>query len=309
MKEIDYQARKRIKNLFANNDFNDCVLYENDLYMPRMFEQKLKIIKNFELREDDIWIVTYPKSGTTWTQELVWTLVNDVDIGKIKMPLFLRSPWIDCLPPFMNENGDIVDSVDYISNMKERRIIKTHLPMEFLPENILEKCKVVYVARKPKDVAVSAYHHVKNIPLCGYIGGFGEFMDFFMGSLVHYGHYWHHILGAWNRRNHENMKFLWYEDMKSDQMSVINELCDFLKHPLAIDQKVQLFKHVQFENMKSNPFSSPAPTAVLDQSIFFRKGSVGDWKNYFDKAQAKQFEDWIQNNIKGTTLEKLQQFK
>ena len=300
---------KRIKSLFADNVFNDCVLYENEMLMPRMFEEKLKRIKNFELREDDIWIVTYPKCGTTWTQELVWTLANDVDLEKAKMPLYIRSPWIDSLPPFMNENGDVLDSVDYISNMKERRIIKSRLPLEFLPDEILEKCKVVYVARNPKDVAVSFYHHQKNIPLHGYLGTFEEFMDFFYKGLLHYGNYWHHILGAWNKRSDKNLKFLWYEDMKSDQMSVINELCDFLKHPLAIDQKVQLFKHVQFENMKSNPFSSPAPTAVLDQSIFFRKGSVGDWKNYFDKAQAKQFEDWIQNNIKGTTLEKLQQFK
>ena len=309
MKEIDCEARKRIKSLFADNVFNDCVLYENEMLMPRMFEEKLKRIKNFKLREDDIWIVTYPKCGTTWTQELVWTLANDVDLEKAKMPLYIRSPWIDSLPPFMNENGDVLDSVDYISNMKERRIIKSHLPLEFLPDEILEKCKVVYVARNPKDVAVSFYHHQKNIPLHGYLGTFEEFMDFFYKGLLHYGNYWHHILGAWNKRSDKNLKFLWYEDMKTDQMSVIEELCDFLQHPLTNDKKVKLLKHVQFENMKSNPFSSPAPTAFLDQSIFFRKGSVGDWQNYFDKTRAKQLEDWIQNNVSGTGLEKLQQFQ
>ena len=91
-KEIKEEDKKRIKNLFADNDFNDFVYYENSLLMPRMSAPTLEKIKNFELRESDIWIVTFPKCGTTWTQELVWTLVNDVDTNteKAKVPLYVR---------------------------------------------------------------------------------------------------------------------------------------------------------------------------------------------------------------------------
>ena len=40
--------------------------------MPRVFAQELAHrIYNFELREDDIFILSYPKTGTTWTIELV----------------------------------------------------------------------------------------------------------------------------------------------------------------------------------------------------------------------------------------------
>ena len=35
------------------------------------------------MRESDIWVITYPKCGTTWTQEMVWQIANDVDI-KVK---------------------------------------------------------------------------------------------------------------------------------------------------------------------------------------------------------------------------------
>ena len=59
--EIKEEDRKRIKDLFADNEFNDFVYYKNNVLMPRMSAPTLEKIKNFELRESDIWIVTFPK--------------------------------------------------------------------------------------------------------------------------------------------------------------------------------------------------------------------------------------------------------
>ena len=48
--------------------------------MPKFFINKgFERIKNMEVFEDDVWIITFPKCGTTWVQEMIWMIGNDLD--------------------------------------------------------------------------------------------------------------------------------------------------------------------------------------------------------------------------------------
>merc|ERR1719319_171183 len=53
----------------------------------------------------------------------------------------------------------MIDSVEFAANLPSPRVIKSHLPFEFLPPKLLDTCKVIYVGRNPKDTCVSYYHH------------------------------------------------------------------------------------------------------------------------------------------------------
>ena len=90
------------------------------------------------------------------------------------------------------------------------------------------------MARNPKDVIVSYYHHHRLIKLHDFTGSLDEFAQYFMddkGILNHDSEliyrnnintllsvlsspFFGHILEAWALRNHPNMLFLFYEDMK-----------------------------------------------------------------------------------------------
>ena len=47
------------------------------------------------VRPSDVWVVTYPKCGTTWTQEMVWQVVNKVDMEGGKVDLGERFPFLE----------------------------------------------------------------------------------------------------------------------------------------------------------------------------------------------------------------------
>lgn len=57
---------------------------------------KLDFFHNFPVREDDVWIITNDRCGTTWTQEMTWLILNNLEFHKAKtIELELRSPFLE----------------------------------------------------------------------------------------------------------------------------------------------------------------------------------------------------------------------
>ena len=69
-KEFSPKDKAQNTSMFGPHSVNqDMLIHESGMVLPRGFADKLQErIRNFELRPDDIWILTYPKCGTTWTQ-------------------------------------------------------------------------------------------------------------------------------------------------------------------------------------------------------------------------------------------------
>lgn len=73
-----------------NNAENFCVLNQ------KFANESVKVMKNFQVFEDDVWVVTFIKCGTTWTQEMAWLINNDLNYEAAKaQTLFVRFPFIE----------------------------------------------------------------------------------------------------------------------------------------------------------------------------------------------------------------------
>jgi len=315
---INISGKEKLEReqLFGENSlYRDPVISTPyGVVMPKLYPLSSNEIYNFDVRSDDIWVVTYKKCGTTWTQEIVWNIMNDVNKELGKLPLYSRSPFLERQTLFSNnminkltENLDPQEveqirymynkSIDHTANLPSPRIIKTHLPFELLPPKLLDKAKVIYVCRNPKDCCVSFYHHVAQVfkPLYDYNGTFDQFVQLFMQGKLEEGDYFHHLKGAWKLRHHRNMKFDWYEDMKNDPIQKVTEMTNFLNHKLSHEKIIELVEHLDFNNVKER--------ASNKKKDFYRKGTVGDWKNYFGEDKLKLWDDWIAKNLQGTDIE------
>ncbi|KAG7176047.1 Sulfotransferase 1C4-like 5 [Homarus americanus] len=173
-------------------------------------------------------------------------------------------------PPDVVEGGkDGGVFLEMAKNLDNPRTIKTHLPFSLLHPGILNTCKVVYVARNPKDVCVSYYHQQRLVTLAEFLGTFPEYVDFWCRDLLLQAPYWGHIAEGWARRHHRNVLFLLYENMKKDLLSELRRLNTFLETGLTEEELQKIAKFTSFER------------------------TTGDWINHFTPDLEDKFNIWL----------------
>ena len=282
--------------------------------MPVAFEKYQQRIKNWHVRQDDVYVLTFPKNGTTWTQELVWLLQNDCNFDEAKhTPLDNRFPFLDVpiLADYRKDELPSLKECDYLATVEEMpfsRLMKSHFRLCLLPDDLLEKSKVVICLRNPKDTVVSYYHHEKRVNNYGYTGDFQTFFGLFMDNLIRYCSYFDFVKEAWQQRNHPNVCLLFFEDMIKDLASSVKQVAKFLNKNLASEIMDALVDHLSFTQMKHNPAVNGEDGIMKglfdnNNGHFMRKGEVGDWKNYFTDEMNKAMDEAVEEHLKPIGLE------
>lgn len=273
-------------------------VHDNGFIMPSGFQPENFHSALAYIPEDgDIFISTYPKCGTTWTQNILLLMKNK---GKPLEP----GQNINQFIPHLEEVGKEV-----VEALPEPRIIKTHLPYNLVPKST--RAKYIYIARNPKDCCVSYYHHTKGFTKYYRFGEgtFDDYFEVFLAGEVDFGDYFDNLLSWFDRRDDPNVLFLLYEEMKGDTRGCIKKIGEFLGGDFVRDVEdpsivERISANSSFKAMKATPamWSSERPKQF---EAFIRKGKVGDWRTHFSEEQSERLDRKFEAKLSGTGAEKL----
>lgn len=275
------------------------------IYPPVIDGNEIHRSVNYELRDDDVILVTYPKSGTTWVQMILKCLYEKNGVSKdarisSRNQLSQALPWIELME---REEFD---------GMSSPRIMTTHEAYKdvvYAPES---KAKYIYLSRNPKDVAVSFYHHIYSYRAYEFKENMDNFLEYFKAGKVPYGSWFTHNLDYYENLKNLDMFALDYETLHHSFEKTVIKLNKFLDlKPLSNEDLETLKSKCSFEAMSTNSNTNQSRFSHRrrpDSEQFMRKGKVGDWTEHLSEKESESFDAITESYFRNTSrkfLEKL----
>jgi aryl sulfotransferase len=214
---------------------------------PRTIQEMHERMKNFATPEGwqrgldykpdptDVFIVTPPKCGTTWMQQIVHGLRTrgSMDFDEISRVV----PWI-------NMAHDMGIDI-HAPQVAHPRAFKTHSTLDEVPKG----GKYIVVVRDACDALVSDYHFSAEM---FFEKNFISLETFAREDFIPRHNIWKHILAFWGRRNDVDVLPLCYENMKTDLPQTIERVAKFIGIPLDDELKQIVLKQSDIKFMQEH---------------------------------------------------------
>jgi len=243
-----------------------------------------KLMNDFGQRDTDIYVVSYPRSGTTLLQMILYQMTTDGDM-EFKH-IYDVSPWCRFSAVFNRP----------MPSVGGRRVIKTHDSYEMFEH--AEKGKFIFLMRDCLDVIPSIYQ--QTLDYVDPSANFYQLTDRNMKKWFKYNDAWIQNKGALE------ILYLNYEDLVVKKDEIISVISKFLNVEInkTILERVLQRTSIDFMKKYESKFGEQ-PDHWKVYNNFIRSGRMGEGRQKFTPGQLKEYYQLSKGyKIRGTNLQR-----
>ena len=228
------------------------------------------------IRPTDIFLCSFPKSGTTWVGYLLAQLLKQNPNEQLGLDSF--NQYVPDINLIYTKSG----SLDEFESMLDPRFFLCHAAYESHFK------KVVYVLRDPRDVMVSYWHFQRflsrdfNLSLLEYLQSDSRWPC----------HWDQHVTSWLLPRRHPDLIVIKYEDMHVDPVGEMQKLRMFCGANWSVEEIQVAINASRFDRMRAAEDKFGLKAKAGDEAErFVRKGKAGSWREELGTAELAVIED------------------
>lgn len=233
---------------------------------------------NYGNKDDEFFLVSFPKSGNTWIRFILANLIkpNDVlvtlkNIGEYVPDIHVRA------------QRDIVFDKNSAFYNLPFKVVKSH--DEYLP--FFQNKQIIYVVRDGRDALTSYfYYHIGRSLSPPSLRELIEGKNFSL-----HGSWSKHVIG-WTKGKSKSKLILKYEDMLNNPQEQTMKLVEFLSYNVTKEQIEQAISNSSIKQLREieEKYGGVNDRNGTPKNIpFFRKGEKNDYKNLFKEDDLELF--------------------
>jgi hypothetical protein len=239
--------------------------------------------------EQDVFVMTYAKSGTNWMMQVVWQLIHHCE--KEFDHIHSVVPWPDAVlntRTMKNYAIPLEKATAWRTAPEQKRIIKTHLNWEMVPYS--EQARYIAVIRDPKDVFVSSYFFLRENFFGRAMPSLETMHRLFVDGKALTGQSWAlNAAGYWAQHHRPNVLVVPFTSMKHDLEGTVRKIAEFLDIHVSEDVIGEVCRRSSFTYMKciDERFAPYRGAPWRKPAMMMRKGEQGGSSELLSSEQQR----------------------
>mmetsp|Transcript_30617 Transcript_30617/g.72223 ORF Transcript_30617/g.72223 Transcript_30617/m.72223 type:complete len:356 (+) Transcript_30617:232-1299(+) len=267
---------------------------------------------DFIHKDGDVWIVSFVKSGTTWTIGILAALYGHPAAeysGHLQKTTRTFCPQPE-LPDLGWKDDGFGHSMDELNSWpSDRRCFKSHWPSQdfVLPNG---KSKFIYVVRNARDQMISHWNQVWGMGFhygttnIGFEDGWDTFVQDWLDGNVENGNWFDHVASwyARSKRTDTDVLLVRYEDLKTNTEPTIHRIAEFVNTPVNNELMRRILDLTSFERMKEADEKDPGLKFMRWLGVLrkhhIRQGETGSGDLHLSEKHERILEQEYESKLK-----------